>query len=154
MSAEMITGLMMGSLIVSIMIGYPIAYVMGGLGTIFGFLFIGKAFSGIFVLNTYSVFADYTLVAVLLFIFMGVVIEKSGLASKLYESMYYIFGRLRGGLAVAVLITCTIFAAATGVIGASVVTMGLLALPTMLKYNYGDFCDARQARRPKRWKEH
>jgi tripartite ATP-independent transporter DctM subunit len=67
---------------------------------------------------------------------MGVVIEKSGLATRLYEAMHVILGGLRGGLALATVIACTIFAAATGVIGASVVTMGLLALPAMLKYKY------------------
>lgn len=136
MSAELITFLMLGSLIVIIVMGYPIAFVLGGLATIFGLIFVGPQILNMFMLKLFATMADYVLIAIPLFVFMGTVIEKSGLALRLYEAMHAIMGRLRGGLALATVVTCTIFAAATGVIGASVVTMGLLALPAMMKYNY------------------
>jgi tripartite ATP-independent transporter DctM subunit len=136
MSIEIITFLMLTSLIIFIVMGYPIAFVLGGLGAIFGLIFIGPQVGAMFMTRIFGITADYTLLAIPLFIFMGVVIEKSGLAVRLYEAMHVLLGRLRGGLALATVVACTIFAAATGVIGASVVTMGLLALPAMLKYKY------------------
>lgn len=136
MSPEIITFLMLGSLISLIVLGYPVAFVLGGLATIFGLIFVGPQVVNLFMLRIFGVMGDYILLAIPLFVFMGVIIEKSGLATRLYDAAYVIMGRLRGGLAIATLVTCTIFAAATGVIGASVVTMGLLALPSMLKYKY------------------
>ena len=136
MSSEIITLLMLVSLIVLIMLGYPIALVLGGLAAIFGLIFIGPQVGTFFMLRVFGITADYILIAIPLFVFMGVIIEKSGLAMRLYEAMHVLLGRLRGGLALATVVACTIFAAATGVIGASVVTMGLLALPAMLKYKY------------------
>ncbi len=136
MSAELLTYLMLGSLVVLIVMGYPIAFVLGGLATIFGLLFVGPQVMNLFMLKIFGVMGDYILIAIPLFVFMGVIIEKSGLALRLYDAMHVLMGRLRGGLALATVVTCTIFAAATGVIGASVVTMGLLALPAMLKYKY------------------
>ncbi len=136
MSAELLTYLMLGSLVVLIVMGYPIAFVLGGLATIFGLLFVGPQVMNLFMLKIFGVMGDYILIAIPLFVFMGVIIEKSGLALRLYDAMHVLMGRLRGGLALATVATCTIFAAATGVIGASVVTMGLLALPAMLKYKY------------------
>ncbi len=136
MSSEMITLLMLVSLIVLIVMGYPIAFVLGGLAAIFGLLFIGPQVGSFFMLRVFGITSDYILIAIPLFVFMGVVIEKSGLAMRLYEAMRVLLGRLRGGLALATVVACTIFAAATGVIGASVVTMGLLALPAMLKHKY------------------
>lgn len=136
MSPELITFLMLGSLITLIVLGYPVAFVLGGLATIFGLIFVGPQVVNLFMLRIFGVMSDYILLAIPLFVFMGVVIEKSGLATRLYDAAYVIMGRLPGGLAIATLFTCTVFAAATGVIGASVVTMGLLALPSMLRYNY------------------
>ncbi len=136
MSPALIAFLMLGSLISIIILGYPVAFVLGGLAAVFGFIFIGPQVANLFMLRLFGVMGDYILLAIPLFVFMGVVIERSGLASRLYDAAYVILGKLRGGLAIATLITCTIFAAATGVIGASVVTMGLLALPSMIKYKY------------------
>lgn len=136
MSPELITLLMLGTLIVLIVLGYPIAFVLGGVATIFGLVFVGPNVINFFMLKMYGTLSDYVLIAIPLFIFMGAIIEKSGLAMRLYDAMHILMGRLRGGLLIATIITCTIFAAATGVIGASVVTMGLLALPAMMKYKY------------------
>lgn len=135
-SIEMFTFMMLGSLILLIVLGYPVAFVLGGLATIFGLFFVGPQVVNLFMLRIFGVMSDYILLAIPLFVFMGVIIEKSGLAGRLYDATYVIMGKVRGGLAIATLITCTIFAAATGVIGASVVTMGLLALPSMLRYKY------------------
>jgi tripartite ATP-independent transporter DctM subunit len=136
MSQELITFLMLGSLITLIVMGYPIAFVLGGIATIFGLIFVGPNVVNFFMSRMFGALSDYLLVAIPLFIFMGVIIEKSGLAMRLYDAMHILMGRLRGGLAIATVLTCTVFAAATGLIGASVVTMGLLALPAMMKYKY------------------
>ncbi len=135
-SIEMFTFLMLGSLIFFIVLGYPVAFVLGGLATVFGLIFVGPQVVNLFMLRIFGVMSDYILLAIPMFVFMGVIIEKSGLAGRLYDATYIILGRLPGGLALATLFTCTVFAAATGVVGASVVTMGLLALPSMLRYKY------------------
>src|SRR5699024_7937450 len=83
-----------------------------------------------------NIMDNYSLVAVPFFVFMGVMLEKSRLAEDLLETMGILFGKLRGGLAISVVVVGTLLAASTGVVGASVVTMGVLALPVMLKYNY------------------
>lgn len=133
---EALTFFMIAAMVAFLVMGYPVAFVLGGLATIFGLLFIGPSSLGFFVFKIYGIFADYLLVAVPLFVFMGMVIDKSGLAIRLYDATHVLMGRLPGGLAVATIVTSTIFAAATGVVGASVITMGLLALPAMMKYRY------------------
>ncbi len=136
MSIEAVTLLMLASLIALILAGYPIGLVLAGVSTIFGLIFLGPKVLDLFVLRLFVNLSDYIIIAVPLFVFMGIIIEKSGIAMRLFDAMYIIFGRLRGGLAVATVVTCTIFATATGVVGASVVAMGIIALPAMLKYNY------------------
>jgi len=136
LNPELITFLMLVTLIGLIVLGYPVAFVLGGLAAIFGLTFVGPEVINMFMLRLFNNMGNYILLAIPLFVFMGVIIEKSGLASRLYDAAYVILGKLRGGLAVSTLFTCTVFAAATGVIGASVVTMGLLGLPSMLKYKY------------------
>lgn len=136
MSREIITLLMTGSLVLLIIWGYPIAFVMGGVATIFGLLFLGTEAINIFVLNTYETLMDFVLIAIPLFTFMGIMIEKSGVAMRLYDALHVIMGRLRGGLLIATIVACAILATATGVIGVSVAIIGVLALPAMLKYKY------------------
>jgi tripartite ATP-independent transporter DctM subunit len=136
MSIELITVLMLTSLIGIIMLGFPIGFSMAGVATIFGIFFIGPQVSNLFMLRMYYYLSDYTLIAIPLFIFLGVVIEKSGIATRLFDAMYAILGALRGGLAMATIVASTIFAAATGVVGATVTTMGIIALPAMMKYKY------------------
>lgn len=131
-----VTIIMIVCMVCFLMLGYPVAFVLGGIATIFGLIYIGPSAISFSMFKTFGIFSDYLLVAVPLFVFMGVVIEKSGLAARLYDAMHVILGRLPGGLAITTVITCTIFAAATGVINASVVTMGLLALPAMIKHKY------------------
>ena len=136
MSVEMITILMLGSLIITVMLGFPIGFSLAGVATLFGLVFVGPQVVNIFMLRMYVTFSDYILIAIPLFVFMGIIIEKAGIAGRLYDAMFVLLGRLKGGLAIATILTCTIFAAATGVVGASVVTMGIMALPAMLKYKY------------------
>ena len=121
--------------------GYPVAFALGGVALIFGAvgLLLGEfsfAFIGAMPQRIFGIMANYTLLAVPFFIFMGVVLEKSKLAEQLLETMGMLFGPLRGGLALSVVFVGALLAATTGVVGATVVAMGLISLPIMLRYNY------------------
>ncbi|MBS0012340.1 MAG: TRAP transporter large permease subunit [Desulfobacterales bacterium] len=136
MSVELITVLMLTSLILVIMMGFPIGFSLAGVATVFGLIFVGPHIASTFMLRMHVTLSNYTLIAIPLFVFMGIVIEKSGLAGRLYDAIYVLTGRLKGGLAIATVLTCAIFAAATGVVGATVVTMGIISMPAMMKYRY------------------
>lgn len=123
-------------LIFLLLLGYPVAFSLGAIAFLFGTVFLGTGFFDLLPLNIWGVMTNFTLLAVPLFIFMGIVLDKSGLAEDLLETMGLLFGRIRGGLAVAVIIVGALLAATTGVVGATVVTMGIIALPTMLKHHY------------------
>ncbi len=116
--------------------GYPVAFTLGGVSIIFGLLFLD--FTDFIALPSriWGVMTNYVLIAVPLFIYMGVMLERSGLAEEMLETMALLFGRLRGGLAISVVVVGAMLAASTGIVGATVVTMGLLSLPTMLKRGY------------------
>ena len=118
------------------MSGFPVAFTLGGASLIFGLFTFGLEFFNLLPLRIWGVMNNYILIAVPLFIFMGVMFEKSGLAEDLLETMALLFGKLRGGLAISVLIVGAILAAARGIVGATVVTMGLLSLPVMIKKGY------------------
>jgi tripartite ATP-independent transporter DctM subunit len=128
--------LMFLSLIILLMLGYPVAFTLGAIAMLFGGIFLGLDFFRLLPLNIWGVMTNFTLIAVPLFIFMGVILDKSGLAEDLLETMGMLFGRLRGGLALSVVFVGALLAATTGVVGATVVTMGIIALPTMLKHGY------------------
>lgn len=136
MSVEMITFLMLTALIIVIMLNFQIGFALAGVAAIFGMIFVGPQVSNVFMLRMFVSYSDYILIAIPLFIFMGLIIERAGIAGRLYDAMFVLFGGLRGGMAIATIVTCTIFAAATGVVGATVVTMGIMSLPAMLKYKY------------------
>ncbi len=136
MSPEVITLLMFAGVLAGILMGYPTAFVLAGLSLLFGQIFIGSEIYGYFILRLLSLMKEYVLLAVPLFLFMGVFMEKAGIAERLFSSMYLWLGGLRGGLGMATVAICTIFAAATGVVGASEVTIGLLAIPAMLKRKF------------------
>ncbi|MDZ7269071.1 MAG: TRAP transporter large permease subunit [candidate division KSB1 bacterium] len=123
-------------LFVLLLPGYPVAFTLGGVSLLFGVFTFGLDFFNLLPLRIWGVMTNYVLLAVPLFVYMGVMLEKSGLAEELLETMALLFGRLRGGLAVAVVIVGALLAATTGIVGATVVTMGLLSLPTMLKRGY------------------
>lgn len=124
------------TLLVLLLAGFPVAFTLGGVSLIFGYFTFGLDFFNLLPLRIWGIMNNYILLAVPLFIFMGVMFEKSGLAEELLETMALLFGKLRGGLAISVLVVGTMLAAATGIVGATVVTMGVLSLPVMLKRNY------------------
>lgn len=112
------------------------AFSLAGSGLIFGILVWGANSMSLFVYKVYGTWDTVVLVAIPLFIMMGAVLERSGIAEDLYRLMYGTIGRLRGGLAMGTVLICTIFAAMTGISGAATVSMGLIALPSMLKRKY------------------
>ncbi|RPJ11592.1 MAG: TRAP transporter large permease subunit [Deltaproteobacteria bacterium] len=136
MTPEIIVLLIFVGLFVGIFFGFPTAFVLGGLSMIFGFLFIGPEVFGFFIVRLEGTMQNYTLLAVPLFLFMGVFMEKSGVAERLFNALYIWCGRLRGGLGVSTIVMAMLFAATTGIVGASEVTIGLIALPAMLAKNY------------------
>jgi tripartite ATP-independent transporter DctM subunit len=136
MSPEIIVLLMFIGLFAGIFLGFPTAFVLGGVSMILGLIFLGPEVFGFFVVRLEGVMKNYTLLAVPLFLFMGVFIEKSGVAERLFSSLYQILGGLRGGLGISTIVISSLFAAATGVVGASEVTIGLMALPAMLSRKY------------------
>jgi len=135
-SPTLMASLMLVLLIVAIMFGHPIAFVFGGLGVIFGLLIRGPAVFFLFTSQVMGVMDSWLLIAITMFIFMANLLVQSGIADALFDSLRYLVGPLKGGVAIAVIIVCTVLAACTGVVGASVVSMGLAALPVMLKYRY------------------
>ena len=136
LSPEVLTILMFSGLLIGLFMGHPLAFVLGGLAVIFGLIGWGPISFNMFASRIYNVMDNYILVAVPLFIFMAQLLDRSGIAENLFDAMRYLFRSLRGGVAIAVITVSTLFGACTGIIGASVVTMGLLALPLMLRYGY------------------
>ena len=122
--------------LVLLALGFPVAFTFGGVALIFGLYAEGLQLFQLVAERMHSIMTNVTLMAVPLFIFMGLVLERSGIAERMLESMGSLFGRVRGGLAASTVLVGMVLAASTGVVGASVVTMGLIALPVMLKYNY------------------
>jgi tripartite ATP-independent transporter DctM subunit len=118
-----------------IMTGYPVAFVLGGLSVLAGYLLVPD-FLDFLPLRIMGVIQNYVLLAVPLFIYMGLVLEKSGIAEELLRSMAVLLGKLKGGLALSVIVVGTLLAASTGIVGATVITMGLISLPVMLKKGY------------------
>jgi len=121
---------------VLLLIGFPVAFTLGAVAMVFGGWFLGWQEFQLLPMRVWGVMTNFTLLAVPLFVFMGVMLEKSGLAEELLETMARLFGRVRGGLAVSIVAVGALLAATTGVVGATVVTMGIIALPAMLKRGY------------------
>ncbi len=119
-----------------LLIGFPVAFTLGGVSTLYGLATFGLGFFEFLPLRMWGINTNLLLLAVPLFVYMGVMLESSGLAEELLETMALLFGRLRGGLALSVVVVGALLAASTGIVGATVVTMGLLSLPTMLKRGY------------------
>ncbi len=132
MGALILFGVMFGMLL----FGFPVAFTLGGVSLVFGYFTFGLDFFSLLPLRVWGTMTNYVMIAVPLFVYMGVMFEKSGLAEELLETMAMLFGRLRGGLAISVILVGALLAASTGIVGATVVTMGMLSLPTMLKRNY------------------
>ena len=136
MSPEFITIGMFVGLLIGLFMGHYLAFVLGGLAVIFGYLGWGPTSFYMFLNQTWGIMDNYILVCIPLFILMAQLLDQSGVAEDLFDTLRYIFGPIRGGIAIAVVVVSTLFGACTGIIGASVVTMGLLSMPVMLKYNY------------------
>jgi tripartite ATP-independent transporter DctM subunit len=119
-----------------LMLGFPIAFTLMALGVGFGYYAMGDAIFQLFVQRTYSTMANDVLLSIPLFLFMGYVIERANILDRLFNSIQLAMGWVPGSLAVATLITCAIFATATGIVGAVVTLMGLLAFPAMLRAGY------------------
>ena len=136
MSQEILGLLMLPSLVLAIFLGFPTAFTLMGLGVIFGYIGNGNIVFYLLVQRTYSTMSNEVLISIPLFIFMGYIIERAGILDDLFKSIQLAMGPVRGSLAITTLITSTIFATATGIIGAAVTLMGLLALPAMLRANY------------------
>ena len=131
-----LTYLMFGSLFVALMMGLPLAFVTGGLGVIFIYLVGDAAMLNIIPGRIFPLMANPDLAAIPLFIFMATLLERAGLIEEMFNVVYKWMGGLNGGLAAATILASTILAAMVGVIGAAVVTMGIIALPAMLKRKY------------------
>lgn len=137
LSPELVTIIMLGGVLVFVMTGFPLAYVIGTIGVVMGIFLCGLGGVGeIFVLRTYRLMSNYVLFAVPLFVFMGSMLERSGIIEKLYATLYLWLGGFRGGLAVVTVLVGTVMAATVGVITASVTLLTLIALPSMVKRGY------------------
>jgi tripartite ATP-independent transporter DctM subunit len=119
-----------------LLLGFPVAFTIGGVGMMFGLYGFGPGFFNLLPLRIWGTMESFSLMAVPLFIYMGVMLEKSGLAEELLEAMALVFGKIKGGLAVSVIFVGALMGASTGIVGATVVTMGLLSVPTMLRAGY------------------
>ena len=138
---EWLGPLMFAGALVFLSLGYPVAFSLGGVAILFGLIGISLGvFDPIFLTampqRIFGIMANYTLLAIPYFIFIGSMLERSGIAENLLETMGILLGRLRGGLALAVVIVGALLAATTGVVAATVVAMGIISLPIMLRYGY------------------
>ncbi len=136
MSHEVLGLVGLALLFVVIFIGFPIAFTLGALSLIIGLIALGPVVLDLAVLQTFSVMQDSVLASIPFFLFMGFLLEQSGLMERLFTGIQQLLAGLRGSLYLAVLITATIFAAATGIVGSSVTLLGVMAAPSMTKSNY------------------
>jgi tripartite ATP-independent transporter DctM subunit len=139
MSLEVMTLAMFVTLMLAIILGHPLAYTLAAIATLFGLIDNGGSIPMLFDMfanNAWGLMNNYTLVAIPLFILMAQLLDQSKVSDALFESLYVVLGGLKGGLGLAVIIVCTVFAATTGIIGASVVAMGLLATPALISKGY------------------
>ena len=136
MSPEILAFIMLGFIITAIIIGIPVAFCLASIPLIFGYFEMGPRIFPMVAMQAWGTNITYPFVAAPLFIFMGSLMERSGIADKLFESFYHLLGPLSGGLALATVAMATIFGACTGIVGAGVITIGLLALPSMLSRGY------------------
>jgi tripartite ATP-independent transporter DctM subunit len=132
----MIGLVMFGAALIMLLVGFPVAFTFGGVAVFFGLFAEGPKIFSLMPHRIWSIMNNTILMAIPLFIFMGIVLQKSKLAERLLESMGFLFGEIRGGIAISTVLVGALLAASTGVVGASVVAMGVISLPVMLKYNY------------------
>jgi len=135
-SPEVITVMMLGGVLVGVLTGFPLAIVIGAIALAAGYVVWGADVGLVFYKRLYDMVTSYILVACPLFIFMGNMLERSGITEKLYEALYLWLGGFRGGLAITTVLIGTIMAACVGIITASVTMLSLIALPSMIKRGY------------------
>jgi len=135
-SPEILLIILFVGLIIGLAIGFPVPFVMLGISLIVGVMGAGSGFFHMMILRVFETMENYILAAIILFVYMGIMLERSGAAERLFSSTHILLGGLRGGLALAAVAVCTVMAAATGIMGAPVIIMGLFALPEMLKRGY------------------
>ena len=135
-SPELLTVLMLVGVLAGVLVGYPLAIPVGAMGLLFGFLVYGDAVPDLLYGRVFNLVHSYTLLAIPLFVFMGVMLEKSGITEKLYDALYLWLSGFNGGLALVTVLLGTILAACVGVVGASVSMLAIFALPAMLKRGY------------------
>ena len=136
MSIELVTVLIVLTFMTLLVVGLPLAWTMGATAVIFCLTLFGPGVMVMLVARVYDMMINYTLVAVPLFIFMAAILQQSGTAEKLFSAVHVWSGPLRGGLAIGTIIACTIMAAMVGIVGAEIVTFGMIALPGMLERKY------------------
>jgi tripartite ATP-independent transporter DctM subunit len=137
MAVDTLTLLLLLALVSALVVGVPIAFATGAVAVVFGVWLFDVNTLNLIVSRVFTLMGNQILVSVPLFILMAMVLEKAGIAEDIFKAAYVWSGRIRGGLAVAVIISCALMAAMVGVIGAEIVTMGVVALPAMLKRGYG-----------------
>lgn len=137
LNPEVVTIIMFGTLLVGVLIGIPLAIVVGAIALGVGFILYGTSVGDILYPRVFAIMTKYVLLAVPLFIFMGGMMERSGITEKMYDALYLWLGGLRGGLAITTVLIGTILAATVGIIAASVTMLALVALPAMMKRGYG-----------------
>ena len=136
LSPEIITIIMFSGILFGVFIGYPLAFPIGGIALVIGFLVFGDGALPILYTRLFSLIHNYILVAVPLFIFMGIMLEHSGIAERMFQVLYLWLSGVRGGLAIITVLIGTILAACVGIIGASISMLALVALPAMLRRGY------------------
>ncbi len=136
LSPEIITILMMGGILVGVLTGYPLAVVIGAVALIVGYAVFGNQIGDMLYQRAFALLTNYILLAGPLFIFMGLMLERSGITEGLYDALYLWLGGFRGGLAIITVLIGTIMAATVGIIAASITMLTLVALPSMLKRGY------------------
>ncbi len=148
-SPEMVVAIMFGAVFIGVFLGYPLPFIVGGIAMVVGFLAMGPGVFSLLRVRLWGMMISYILLAIPLFIFMGSMVEKSGCAEGLYHGLYLAFGRLRGGLAIATVLMGTVLAACVGIIAASVITLGLIGIPSMLgSYYFPELLMAFKSRYP------
>ena len=136
MSQEILGLILLGLLFIVILSGFPISFTLFFLGMVFGYLGLGERVFYLMTYQTFSTMMDTVLAAVAMFTFMGYVLESAGLMKRLFHAVQLLCGRMHGSLFLATIFTATLFAAATGIVGASVTIIALMAAPVMLKSRY------------------
>lgn len=138
MSNEVLGLLMLGTLLVVIFIGFPIAFTLIILAILFGYFSLGKMVFDLMVMQTFGLMQEEVLAAVPLFVFMGYVVEQAGLMERLFMAFRHIMSGMKGSLFVGVILTAAVFAMATGIVGAAVTVLGIMAAPVMIRCGYND----------------